>query len=194
MTPLTQNQNAILTTSWSLGLGHSVTIRPMRPEDVELEIAFIEQLSPESLYNRLFTGHIELTPERLESLTCIDFARDMALIATVTLGGSETLIGVARYVRLGNTARCEFAIAVADEWQGCGIGTRLMRELIAAAAASGIEALVGEVLSTNTAMLAFMRKLGMSVLSHPNDATVRRVALALDPAPHASTSVEGACV
>ena len=165
--------------SWSLGLDHSVTLRPIRPEDADLELAFLRALSPESLYNRVFSARPALTPAGLERLVRIDFARDMAIIATVTLDGSETQIGVARYVRLEDGTSCEFALTVADAWQGCGVGSRLLRELVAIAGRSGITEMVGDVLATNKAMLALVRKRGMAIQPHPDGGTLRRVLFAL---------------
>ena len=167
------------TTSWPLGLDHSITVRPIRPEDADLEMAFVRGLSPESLYNRVFTSRPAMTQEWLDRLTRIDFSRDMAIIATVTLDDRETQIGVARYVRLEDGTRCEFAIALADQWQGCGIGARLLRELVAIAQRSGISEIVGDVLATNMPMLKLVRKLGMSVQPHPDGASLRRVVLSL---------------
>ena len=177
-------------TSWPLGLDHSITVRPIRPEDVDLEVEFIRRLSPESIYNRVFSNSLALTPEWLERLTRIDFTRDMAIIATVTLDGRETQIGVARYARLPNATSCEFAIAVADQWQGCGIGVRLLRELITIAARSGITEIVGDVLATNVAMFALARKVGMRVQPHPEGATLRRLVL---PIPDPARSQEPGC-
>ena len=179
------------TTSWSLGLDHSITVRPIRPEDVDLEVEFIRRLSPESIYNRVFSNSLSLTPQWLERLTRIDFTRDMAIIATVTLDGRETQIGVARYARLGNGSCCEFAIAVADQWQGCGIGVRLLGELIAIASRSGITEIVGDALSTNVAMVALARRVGMSVQPHPEGATLRRLVLSI---PDPARSQEAACL
>lgn len=167
------------TTSWPLGLAHSVSVRPIRPEDEDLEVEFIRRLSPESIYNRVFSNSLSLTREWIERLTRIDFTRDMAIIATVTLDDRETQIGVARYTRLANRTSCEFAIAVADQWQGCGIGARLLRELIAIATRSGITEIVGDVLSTNVTMLGLARKVGMTVHPHSEGATLRRVVLAI---------------
>lgn len=178
------------TTSWPLGLAHSVTARPIRPEDEDLEVEFIRRLSPESIYNRVFSNSLSLTREWIERLTRIDFTRDMAIIATVTLDDRETQIGVARYTRLANRTSCEFAIAVADQWQGCGIGARLLRELIAIAIRSGITEIVGDVLSTNVTMLALARKVGMTVHPHSEGATLRRVVLAI---PETSGAQEPAC-
>jgi len=162
-------------TSWSLGLDHSVTVRPIRPEDADLELAFLRGLSPDSLYNRVFTARPGLTPAGLERLVRIDFSRDMAIIATVTLDGSETQIGVARYVRLADGTSAEFALTIADAWQGCGVGSRLLRELMAIARGAGIARMLGDVLSTNTAMIRLAAKLGMRIEPHPDGATMRSV-------------------
>jgi acetyltransferase len=179
------------TVSWPLGLDHSITVRPIRPEDADLEVEFIRRLSPESLYNRVFSNSLSLTPEWLKRLTHIDFTRDMAIIATVTLDGRETQIGVARYSRMADQTSCEFAIAVADQWQGCGVGVRLLRELIDIAARSGIKEIVGDVLSTNMIMLALARKLGMAVHLHPEGATLRRVVLTVPGAETQTPAVAG---
>ena len=165
--------------SLPLGLGHSITIRPIRPEDIDLETEFAENLSDQSRYNRFFGGGIKLTPEWLHKLVCVDYARDMALIATVTIEDRETQIGVARYVRLEDGISCEFALAVADAWQGCGVGTQLMRRLIECARASGIVRVEGAVLSTNRAMLGLASKLGFRIFVHPDGAELKRVSLEL---------------
>src|SRR5262245_35830593 len=119
-----------LTASWPLGLSHSVTVRPIRPEDIDLHRQFALGLSQETRYNRFLGAGIKLTPKLLEMFTRIDFSRDMALIASTTIEGVETAIGVARYARLADGTTCEFAITVADAWQGHGIGRRLLSMLI----------------------------------------------------------------
>src|SRR2546429_8193340 len=88
-----------LVASWPLGVAHSITVRPIRPEDIDLETEFARKLSKETRYNRFLGGGVRLTPEMLEKFTRIDFSRDMALIATATIEGAETAIGVARYAR-----------------------------------------------------------------------------------------------
>ena len=67
--------------SWPLGLSHSVTVRPIRPEDIDLETEFAHKLSTETRYNRFLGAGVKLTPNLLEKFTRIDFSRDMALIA-----------------------------------------------------------------------------------------------------------------
>src|SRR5260221_11320359 len=111
--------------SWPLGVAASITVRPTRPGDIDLEMEFARKLSKETRYNRFLGGGVRLTPEMLEKFTRIDFSRDMALMATATLEGAEAAIGVARYVRLAEGATCEFAITIADAWQSRGIGSEV---------------------------------------------------------------------
>ena len=169
-----------LTTSWPLGLAHSITVRPIRLEDIDIETEFAHKLSRETRYNRFLGGGIGLTPELLEKFTRIDFSRDMALIATVTLDDTETQIGVARYVRLADGVTCEFAITIADAWQGCGIGRKLLAKLVESAGAHGIRGIIGEVLATNTPMLRLALSQGFRVALHPDGGELRRATLDLN--------------
>jgi acetyltransferase len=159
-------------------IGQSVTLRPLRRDDVEIEAAFLTGLSPESRHNRLLGGMIRITREYLERLTTVDFSRDMALAAVLMLDGREVLIGVARYVLDASSRGCEFALVIADAWQGRGIGRRMMEKLIAIARSRGLESIHGDVLSTNRPMLEFCSKLGFR-LGRTDDPTVTRVTLEL---------------
>jgi len=168
-----------LTESFQPIIGQAVTVRPLRREDLDIESAFVRGLSPESRYNRLLGGMIALTPEYFERLTRVDYRSDMALAATVMLEGEETLIGVARYAREADEHSCEFALVIADAWQGIGIGRRLLAKLIAVARARGYKRMIGDVLSSNRPMQELVKKLGFRLQLHPQDATVMRATLEL---------------
>ncbi len=103
----------------------------------------------------------------------------MALAATVMLEGEETLIGVARYAREADERSCEFALVIADAWQGRGIGRRMLAKLIAVARARGYARMIGDVLSSNRPMQELVKKLGFRLQLHPQDATVMRATLEL---------------
>ena len=156
-----------------------LTLRPLRPEDADIEFEFVSGLSPTTRQNRLLGGARAITREYIEELTRVDFSRDMAIAATTMIGERETLIGVARYAREANGLSAEFAIVVADAWQGRGVGTQLMEALIAAAHASGLECLYGDILAINQPMLALMRRLGFGLGRNPEDATLTRATLEL---------------
>lgn len=156
--------------------GTRVWIRPIAPEDAQREQLFVRGLSPESRYFRFMNTIRELSPEMLDSFTHPDPAREIALVAITRDLLDPRQIGVARCVRADAQAdSAEFAIVVADEWQGKGLGSLLMRELIAAARARGLRRLEGWVLATNHAMLELMRALGFEAGGAPDDARMRHV-------------------
>lgn len=101
----------------------------------------------------------------------------MAIAAAAMLDG-ETLIGVSRYVRDKDGDAAEFALVVADAWQGRGIGTRLLAKLIDVARRRRLQRLYGDVLGVNRPMLELVRKLGFRLDRH-EEPTLTRVVLEL---------------
>jgi GNAT superfamily N-acetyltransferase len=149
----------------------AITIRRVRADDVPLFGAFIMALSPTSRQRRFHIGLRELPREWLQRLTRPDGRHELALLATVAPGGHELCVGEARYVLSDGVAPGrEFALAVADGWQGQGLGRSLMRSLGCHAARAGVERLVGEVLRDNLPMLELARSMNYSVKRHPQDA------------------------
>jgi acetyltransferase len=167
-----------LTEAFEPIVGQSVTLRVLRPEDQDIEHTFVSGLSPDTRHNRLLGGAVRITPEYIKRLTTVDFSRDMALAATTMLEEREQLIGVGRYVQIAGDA-CEFALVVADSWQGRGIGRRLLSKLIDVARARGLKEIYGDVLSTNRPILELTSRLGFVRGRHPDDPTLTRVTRAL---------------
>lgn len=163
-----------LTESFEPVTGTSVTLRPLRPEDRDIESAFVQGLSAETRSNRLLGGARAITREYIEQLVNVDYSRDMALAATTILD-EETLIGVARYVLSRDDKTAEFAIVVADSWQGRGIGGRLLSKLIDVARGRGVKSLYGDILATNRPMLGLVRKLGFTLERHEDPTLTRAV-------------------
>ena len=123
----------------------------------------MRDLSPESRHNRFMAEVRELSPEMLARFTRIDYPRDLALIVTCSEGGREREIAAARYVALGAPGQCEFALTVADGWQGRGVGYRLMQTLMRFAREAGFERMDGYVLAANHKMIELMRALGFEL-------------------------------
>jgi len=161
---------------WQLNDGQVVTIRPIRPEDAEMEQSFVKAMTDESRYYRFMDTIRELTQTMLVRFTQIDYDREMALVATVPgEDGKDKQIGVARYVLNPDGETVEFALAVGDDWQKCGVGRKLMSTLIECARTKGYRAVVGDVLSTNAKMFRLMTSLGFTIHPHPDDTAVKRV-------------------
>ncbi|WP_242332920.1 MULTISPECIES: bifunctional acetate--CoA ligase family protein/GNAT family N-acetyltransferase [Anaeromyxobacter] len=151
---------------WQLPGGVTVSVRPIRPEDAEMEASFVRNLSDNARHFRFMIALKELTREMLIRFTQIDYDRELALVALVEREGKETQIAVARFIK-ADPETAHVAIVVADAWQGKGIGARLLRMLIAAARARGILRLEGEVLHENTTALELMARVGFSIRRDP---------------------------
>lgn len=138
--------------------GEALIIRPIRPEDAEAHAAMFARLTPEDVRYRFFSSIRQLSPERIARMTQVDYDREMAFVAVRANGDT---VGVGRLVCDGDTG--EFAVVVERSMKGKGIARRLMQRLIDWGRSQGMTAIVGQVLSDNAPMLAFMRKLGFSV-------------------------------
>mgnify|MGYP001271769833 CR=1 FL=1 len=171
---------AHLVSAWQPREGPPVTLRPIRPEDAEMEQAFVKSLSAESRYFRFMDTLRELTPQMLMRFTQIDYDREMAFVATLDARAGETEIGVARYVTNPDGESCEFALVIADDWQRKGLGRRMMEQLIGVARARGLRSMVGHVLAENRGMLSLCQKLGFVVSDSAEGPMVKRATLALD--------------
>ena len=77
--------------------GETVTIRPIRIDDLEIEQDFIRRLSPEAKHFRFLGGVGKLSHQELRRLCDVDGKNSMAFVATVFRNGREVEIGVARY-------------------------------------------------------------------------------------------------
>lgn len=162
---------------WQLANGNTVTVRPVLPQDSDLARDFVaRQLTPQSRHQRFMVGINSLPAGMADYFTRIDYHDHFALIAEVFDGQGHRQIGDARFVRLaGDPAAAEFALAVADAWQGQGLGRRLLQATMSAALAHGVQCLHGDVLHDNTAMLRLARASGFVVSAHPDGAHQRRV-------------------
>jgi acetyltransferase len=161
--------------------GIAYRIRPIRGDDAEREREFIVSLSDESRHNRFMCALREPSEAMIESFVHVDRERTMALVAVVGDAHHEQIIGVARYAVTNDAAgECEFAVTVADEWQGRGIGTTLARALFDYAKARGFRRLYGTILVSNARMQDLARYLGLKPRSMPGSPGVLEAYICLD--------------
>jgi acetyltransferase len=153
--------------------GVSYRIRPIRADDAQREREFINALSPQSRYQRFMHALGDPGEAQIEKLVNVDYHRTMALVAVFGEGKDERIIGVARYAA-DNDRECEFAVAVADDWQCRGVGTKLVPLLFEHAAREGFGTIYGTVLANNQRMIELAQWLGLTVdAPQGGDCTVR---------------------
>ena len=138
--------------------GTLVQLRPIHPVDEAQAEGFWEKLSLKSIYDR-FLGYIPKISEPLvERLTRIDYSREMALVAEVPVQGIEKeVIAVAR-IATDQEKEAEFAIIIADAWQGKGLGSSMTQHMVAIAKDMGFEQMYALVFSHNHHMIELLEK------------------------------------
>jgi acetyl coenzyme A synthetase (ADP forming)-like protein len=152
------NGSAVAVADVILRDGSTLRLRPPTAEDADALIEFFAQLSPESRYLR-FHGVRSVDRAVVATFLEPDWVTTGALVGR----HEERIVALASYARLRDPAVAEAAFAVADEFQGRGIGTRLLERLADRAGAVGVERFVAEVLAENRAMLGVFRDAGFEV-------------------------------
>ena len=173
---------------WPMTGGGEYAIRPIRPDDAQMLQGLMQHLSPQSRYFRFVSSIAELPPTMLARFTLIDYDREMALVAVAkerTPGEdgafveTQRIVGVSRYITNPDQSSCEFALVVADDFNGKGLGSRLMLSIMDVAREKGLSEMDGLVLANNSSMLKLMRGLGFSVKTYAEDPDFKLVTHAL---------------
>jgi len=152
-----------------------ITYRVIRPDDADLETSFVRNLSDSSRHFRFFSGAKTLPPQLLYDFTHPKYPESFAIIVVTNNGKREVQVGVGRYSRTKVPGVAEYAVVVADDWQGKGIASHLLHAVTFAATIGGICTLEGVILRTNTKMLALARSLQYRFDETYDDVTVVRV-------------------
>ena len=175
MTALAQSQlqpkAAAFSAIEALRDGRPIEIRALRPADVEPLKAAVARTSAESLSRRFFGPKRSFSQREIAYFVNIDFVTQVALVAVVDQGGKQTIVAGGRYVVV-QPGVAELAFVVIDDYQGRGLGAKLLRDLAGIAREAGLRELVAEVLPDNHAMLSVFRKCGLAIETRRDRGTV----------------------
>jgi acetyltransferase len=145
--------------------GTAVTIRPIRWDDEPLIVDFHKSLSAQTVklrYFGLLGVEARIGHEHLVRTYSSVYDPEFALV--VERGRPRRqIVGVARLIKVHGTNDAEVAIVISDDWQGEGLGTMLLHDLLEIGRSEGIERLFGYVLPENHAMQHICRKLGCAM-------------------------------
>jgi RimJ/RimL family protein N-acetyltransferase len=144
--------------AWPPG-GTPLHLRPLASDDRERLAAAFAALSERTRYLRFLGPKPSLSARELTYLTEIDHRTHEALVAVDPADGR--LVAVARYAPVPDEpGTADFAVVVADEWQGRGVGLRVSGELLRRAAANGVRRLTASTLDENRVARGLLRRLG----------------------------------
>jgi acetyltransferase len=160
-----------------------VAIRPAARGDRNRIQGLVRALTPRSRQLRFFHGVQELSQPLLERFSRAEPRGDFTLLAFAVDRIGEVPVGMAQYSAAPYPTRCEFAVVVADAWQGLGIGARLVRSMVSTARAAGFQSIEGEVLIENKPMLNLIRNAGFRLRRDFDSALLLRASLPLAAPP-----------
>lgn len=151
--------------------GTEVVVRPIRPDDEPMMIAFHETLSERSVYNRYFAPlklQERISHERLSRICFVDYDREMVLVAEAPgeTPDSRRIVAVGRLSKQHGENRAEFALTVGDPWQNHGLGSALLKQLVRIGHDEELDEIVARILVGNRAMQHVARREGFR-LQHP---------------------------
>jgi acetyltransferase len=135
----------------------TVWLRPIKPEDEPKWHAMLSSCSRQSLWFR-FQYLFKVTTHEMATRFCfIDYDREMAIVAEIEEAGERKLIGVGRLVANPDHTNAEYAVLVADAYQGCGLGSLLTDHCLEICEKWGINLVVAEVAPANGRMLSIFK-------------------------------------
>lgn len=165
--------------------GDSIVIRPIQPEDEPLMVAFHQTLSEETVFLRyahLIKLSRRIAHDRLSRICHPDSTEHVLVALHTSSNNTPEIIAVARLNQLDDPTEAEFAILVSDCFQHQGLGTELLKHLLATARETGIHRIFGEILPENHGMEHVCHHLGFRLRNDPDEDFVI-AELEVDPSP-----------
>ena len=157
--------------------GAVLHVRALQPDDRAEMLAAVERFSKQTLYRRFFAPKRSFSEREIDYFLNVDFVGHVALVAALSEGGRQIIVGGARYI-VSHPGRAEVAFAIDDPHQKLGIATHLITHLIRIARAAGLEAFIAEVLPENMPMLKVFERCGLAMTTR-SERGVIHVTLAL---------------
>jgi acetyltransferase len=159
---------------WALKDGREVLLRPIKPEDEPLWLEMFQSFSDDSIRYRFFQM-LKDTPHEVRVRYCnIDYDREIAIVPELTEKNRKRILGVSRISIEPDGKRGELAFIVGDQWQGFGLGTKLVDYTLEIAKEMGIETVYAIMLRDNNRALNLTKKMGFKI-EYLSDGTAKGI-------------------
>jgi acetyltransferase len=159
-------------TTWILKDGRSVLLRPIKPEDEPLWEEMFESFSDESIRYRFFQILKETSHETRVRYCNIDYDREIAIVPEINENGRRKILGVARVSLEPGGKTGEIAFIVVDQYQGAGLGTKMVDHVLEICKDMGVEKVYAIMLPDNFRAINLMKKMGFTI-SYAEDGSAK---------------------
>jgi acetyltransferase len=140
----------------SLNDGTRVRLRPIRPEDEPMWHCCLKSCTEDTLWHRFWGLFKETTHEMATRFCFSDYDRSLPILAELVTDNDCGIIGVGRLEISVDHQDAEFALLVADKWQGRGLGNVLTRFCFEICDSWGIEHVHADTTTDNLRMRSIL--------------------------------------
>jgi acetyltransferase len=164
--------------TWEARNGTQVIVRPIRPEDEPLLVAFHRTLSDRTVYLRYLHPLLlseRVAHERLARRCFSDYDREMALVVEREQGepGNSKILAVGRLSKKHGLNQAVFRILVSDQYQGLGLGKKLLGRLIDIARDEKLQSIEATMTPDNQAIKHLCQELGFQLSLTQDEKMIR---------------------
>ncbi|MGD9116180.1 MAG: bifunctional GNAT family N-acetyltransferase/acetate--CoA ligase family protein [Dehalococcoidia bacterium] len=145
--------------------GSRILLRPIKTDDTERWLAFIQQLSDRTKYLRFHHVPEAMNIDDAIRYCTVDYVDTFAFVAEVIRERQKDIVAIGRYYRLPDKQSAEVAFVIDDIYQGKGIGTKLMEWLANVARENDITTFKAGVLAENDQMMEVFLDYGFHITS-----------------------------
>ena len=153
--------------TWTAKDNSKITFRPILPEDEPYLAKFHTTLSDRSVYMRYLQPMMlteRVVHERLSRLCHCDYDREIPLVAIDEPGiGEQRILAVGRLSKIHGAEEARLSILVGDPFQGKGIGSKLVRQLVEVAKGEHLRLLTATLTPDNLIMQHIFQEHGFTL-------------------------------
>jgi len=138
--------------------GTTLHLRAIVPEDTKKILSLIRHLERRPPPTK--PAPARTASKAARHYCVVDYDNTFTLAATVGEGRGEKIVALGHYQRLPVEDRARVVFVVEDAFQGRGIATHLMEQIVAIARKNGIHFFEGEVIAENTKVVQILKNMG----------------------------------
>ena len=160
---------AQMETTATFKAGTVVRFRAIKPSDEEEMRRLFYRFSDQSVYYRYFCPIKTMPHAKMQEYVNVDYGKVMSLVGLVGEEGSGRIVAEGRFVKHPDRPFADVAFVVDETYQGKGIASYLLKQLINSAREKGLKGFTADVIGSNKSMMRVFEKSGLTVTAHFQD-------------------------